>query len=76
MNSRLRSVLPKAQKKAGISKINQLMVAPSDKIFESVLINYFKNMGNKILKSLRVALLQPMTQIKDEKETTNNIYIP
>ena len=52
------------------------MVAPSDKIFESVLINYFKNMGNKILKSLRVALLQPMTQIKDEKETTNNIYIP
>ena len=46
------------EKEAGISKINQLKVTPSEKIFESVSIDSFKNMGSKIFKSLRVALLQ------------------
>ena len=43
-------------------------MAPSEKIFESVSIDYFKNMGNKVLKYLRVALLQSVIQIKDDKE--------
>ena len=52
------------EKEAGILKIKQLKVAPSKKIFESVSIDYFKTMGNKVLKYLRVALLQPMIQIR------------
>ena len=59
------------EKEAGILKIKQLKVAPSEKIFESVSIDYFKNMGNKVLKYLRVALLQPVIQIKDEKMRYN-----
>ena len=55
------------EKGAGKLKIEQLKVAPSEKIFESVSIDSFKNMGNKILKYLRVALLQPVIQTKDVK---------
>jgi len=52
----------------GILKISQLKLAQSEKIFESISIDTFKNMGNKKLKSLRVALLQPGTIIQNEKE--------
>jgi len=38
-------------------------VAPWDNIFENISIDKFKKMGNKILKSLRVALLNPVTLI-------------
>jgi len=37
-------------------------------IFEHVSIDNFKMMGNNILKSLRVALLNPVTVIKNNKE--------
>jgi len=43
-------------------------VAPWEKIFEHVSIDNFKMMGNNILKSLRVALLNPVTVIKNIKE--------
>jgi len=52
---------------AGKQKITQLKVAPWENIFENISIDKFKKMGNKILKSLRVALLNPVTLI-----TTNN----
>lgn len=53
---------------AGILKIYKLKVAPCEKIFELVSMDSFKNMGNKILKSLRVALLKPVTEIKNIKD--------
>jgi len=53
---------------AGMLKISQLKLAPSEKIIESISIDSFKHMGNKKLKSLRVALLQPVTIIQNEKE--------
>jgi len=36
-------------------------VPPWDNIFENISKDKFKKMGNKILKSLRVALLNPVT---------------
>jgi len=42
---------------AGINEISQLKVAPSENIFEHVSIDNLKIMGNKILNSLRVALI-------------------
>ena len=56
------------ERQAGIFKISQLKVAPSEKIFESVSIDTFKKMGNENLKSLRVALLKPVTQIYNIKD--------
>jgi len=53
---------------AGIHKISQLKVAPWENIFEHTSIDNFKLMGNKILKTLRVALLNPVTQIANLKE--------
>jgi len=52
---------------AGKQKITQLKVAPWDNTFKKISIDKFKKMGNKILKSLRVAPLNPVTLI-----TTNN----
>jgi len=43
-------------------------VAPWENIFELVSIDNFKIMGNNILKSLRVALLNPVNVIKINKE--------
>jgi len=37
------------------------LLAPWENIFEKVSIDKFKIMGNKILKTLRVALLNPVT---------------
>jgi len=45
----------------GIHKISQLKVAPWENIIEHVSIDNLKQMGNKTLKSLRVALLNPVT---------------
>jgi len=56
------------EKQAGINKICKLKVAPWGNIFEKVSIDNFKNMANKKLKSLRVALLNPVTVIKNNKE--------
>jgi len=54
-------------KQAGINKIFKLKVAPWGNIFEQVSIDNLKNMGNKIMKSLRVALLKPETVNKNRK---------
>jgi len=56
------------EKQAGIHKVSQLKVAPWENIFEHVSIDNFKMMGNNILKSLRAALLNPVTVIKSYKE--------
>jgi len=56
------------KKQAGIHKVSQLKVAPWENIFEHDSIDNFKMMGNNILKSLRVALLNPVTVIKNYKE--------
>jgi len=48
-------------------------VAPWGNIFEKVSIDNFKNMGNKILKSLRVALLNPVTVIKNKEERYSRV---
>jgi len=53
---------------AGINEISQLKVASWENIFEHVSIDNFKIMGNKILNSLRVALLNPVTLIEKLKE--------
>jgi len=55
---------------AGINKIGQLKMAPWENIFEHVSIDNFKQMGNQILNTLRVALHNPVTLIEkqDEKE--------
>ena len=53
---------------AGIHEISQLKVAPWESIFEFTSIDIFKKMGNKELKSLRVALLKPVTIINNEKQ--------
>jgi len=55
---------------AGINKIRQLKMAPRENIFEPVSIDNFKQMDNKILNTLRVALLNPVALIEkqDEKE--------
>jgi len=49
------------EKEAGILNISKLKVAPSEKIFDTISNESFKLMGNKILQSLRVALLKPVT---------------
>jgi len=56
------------EKQAGIHKVSQLKVAPWENIFEIVSIDNFKMMGNNILKSLRIALLNPVTVIENNKE--------
>jgi len=43
-------------------------VAPWEKIFEQISIDDFKKIGKKSLKSLRVALLNPVTVIYNDKE--------
>lgn len=60
--------LQRLELQAGIYDISQIKMAPWKKIFEHVSIDKFKNMGNKILKNLKVALLNPVTQINNEKE--------
>jgi len=41
-------------------------MAPWENIFEHVAIDNFKQMGNKILNTLRVALLNPASLIKKQ----------
>jgi len=53
---------------AGIYKTSQLKVASWENIFEQVLIDDFKKLGNKTLKTLRVALLNPVTVIYNDNE--------
>jgi len=43
-------------------------MAPWENIFKKVSIDNFKIMGNKILKALRVALLNPVTTLTNVKE--------
>jgi len=52
---------------AGKQKSTQLKVASWDNIFQNISKDKFKKKGNKILKSIRVALLNPVILI-----TTNN----
>jgi len=55
---------------AGINEISQLKIEQWENIFKHVSINNFQQIGNKILKTLRVALLNPVALIEnqDEKE--------
>jgi len=53
---------------ADIYKISQLKVAPWENIFQQVSIDDLKKMGKKTLKSLRVALRNPVTVIYTDKE--------
>jgi len=46
-------------------------MAPWENIFEYVSIDKFQQKGNKILTKLRVALLNPVTLINNEKEKKN-----
>jgi len=50
----------------GINKISQLKMAPWENIFEHVSIDNFRRMGNKILNTLRVALLNPVALIEKQ----------
>jgi len=59
----LGQIFQRLKMQAGIYKISQLKVAPREKIFEKVSMDDLKNMCNKTLKSLRVALLNPVTII-------------
>jgi len=54
---------------AGINKISQLKMAPWENIFEHGSIDNFKQMGNKILNTLRVALLNSVALIEKQDET-------
>jgi len=59
------------EKETVIFNISKLKVAPSEKIFDTISIEPCKIMGNKILQSLRVALLKPVTLLSNndkEKE--------
>jgi len=56
---------------AFIYKISHLKMAPWENIFEYVSIDKFQQKGNKILTKLRVALLNPVTLINNEKEKKN-----
>jgi len=40
-------------------------VAPSEKILDTILIESFEINGNKILQSLKVALLKPVTLLSN-----------
>jgi len=42
-------------------------MAPWENIFENVSIDNFKQMGNKVLNTLRVALLNPVALIKKQE---------
>jgi len=44
-------------------------MAPWENIFEHVSIDNFKQMGNKILNTLTVALLNPVALIEKQDET-------
>jgi len=61
------------EKQAGTNKIFKLKVAPWRNIFEQVLIDNLKKMENKIMKSLRVALLKPVTVIKNKEERYSRV---
>ena len=56
---------PRLEEVANKHNIKKIQVAPSEKIFEFVSINEFKEMGNKLLKNLEVALLNQVTHIKN-----------
>jgi len=56
------------EKQAGMHNINQLKMAPWENIFDNISIDTFKKMGNKTLKLLRVALLNPVTLVNTKKE--------
>jgi len=43
-------------------------MAPSEKIFEIISIDIFKNMSIKKLMNVRVSLLKPVTTINNKKE--------
>ena len=51
------------EKVAGSLNISKLQVVPSE-IFEFISINDFKDMGNKILKKVKIALLNKVTVIE------------
>lgn len=55
---------------AGKYRIDKLQVAPNEKIFEFISVNDFKNMGNKRLIKVKVALLNKVTQIDNEDAET------
>jgi len=57
---------------AGINKISQLKMAPWENIFEHLSINNFKQMGDKTLNTLTVALLNPVALV--EKKTIKKQY--
>jgi len=61
---------------AGINKISQLKMAPWEYIFEHASIDIFKQMRNKTLNALRVALLNPVAlkEKQDEKEAILSKY--
>lgn len=67
--------LPRLEEVACKQGIDNLQVAPSEKIFEFISINEFKNMGNKKLINIKVALLNEVTHIdyKDAKTIQNII---
>ncbi|OIC27728.1 hypothetical protein A7M48_19275 [Acinetobacter baumannii] len=53
---------------ARINSIIQTQLSPSEQIFEFVTIKNFKEKGNKILKNLKIALLNKVTKIdKNDK---------
>ena len=56
---------------ANNNKLNKIQIAPSELIFEFVTINLFKEMGNKILENLTVALLPKVTKLTKGKEIEN-----
>lgn len=53
-------------KEAGVLKIGQLQMAPSEQIFEFVTLESFRNLGNKVLKKVQVALLPRVTLINEK----------
>jgi len=44
------------------------------KIFDTISIEPFKIMGNKILQSLRVALLKPVTLLSNDEEIEELLF--
>lgn len=53
---------------AGVFKIGQLQMSPSEPIFDFVSLQLFKNMGNDKLRKVEVALLPRVTLINEHNE--------
>jgi len=60
---------------AGINKISQLKMEPWGNVFKHVSIDNFRRMGNKILNTLRVALLNPVALIEKQVGKNNSMTI-